>query len=454
MKNFTFILIISMAFASCNKHVVSKIEYRPSTNTTIYMDKDGRSIDSDPFAKEGSKIMVKVINDNPLANDITITQGDPVLFYMSEKPELLMTFLNPGKSDDAKNSAVSGTPNSHDKKNLTDTIQQFKLFYNSLISLNYLIEDFKYSKKINDNCICLSLQDIIKDLKAHFFDEERIKNIFNHCPEKDTICDDALLAEMVIDQAKKYKDYFAKQPEALALKIIDTANKDHEAILALIKEVSGINNAFNDKYMNEIMGVVEKYKLLYDLKYEENIGPFIPEETDILKLNVTINNKVKSKTITQVINLPVCKAMKIDFSTGVFATGLLDEDYKINKNQADTSYSFAIYNPNNLGYGTIGFVNFHPSLAGLPGFSVGGSIGAGLMFNNSAKFVLSPTVSFFFGKYQRLVIHGGIAIGQVDRISAIYSEGESYDDADYKPEIKQEVNLSWLVGATWNISRK
>jgi len=453
MKNLALILIASITLASCSKHIVSTIEYHPSTNTKVYRDKDENPIASDPFVKEGSEVMVKVINDNPLANDIAVTQGAPVLFYMSEKPELLMTFLNMAKSEDSKDT-VKDLLTVHLEPTLADTIQRFKLFYNSLVSLNYLIESLKYSKKTDSNCICSSLGPLIGKIKDYFYDLNTPLNIFNKCAGNDTLCNEVLLPEMIIDQAKKYKNYFAKQPEALASKITGSNNKDKAANLDLIKEIGSINRDFNDKYMSEIMKVVEDYKLLYDLKYKENIGPFIPEETDVLKLNVTINNKVHNKTTTQVINLPVCKAMKIDFSTGVFATGLLDEDYKINKNQTDTSYSFSIYSPNNLGYGTIGFVNFHPSFAGLPGFSVGGSIGAGLMFNNSAKFVLSPTVSLFFGKYQRLILHVGAAIGQVNRISAIYAEGESYDDADYKPEIKQEVRYSWLVGVSWNISRK
>jgi hypothetical protein len=99
----------------------------------------------------------------------------------------------------------------------------------------------------------------------------------------------------------------------------------------------------------------------------------------------------------------------------------------------------------------MGFINFHTQFRTY--VNAGLFLGTGLAFNQSGKLVIAGGANVLFGKYQRLLIHGGIAFAQVNRISSLYPDDVHFADATYKPDVIQQWKSGFIVALSWNLTR-
>jgi hypothetical protein len=141
----------------------------------------------------------------------------------------------------------------------------------------------------------------------------------------------------------------------------------------------------------------------------------------------------------------------------MFFSGLYDETYnkriEIITNTDNTTtnkYRIDKLDGGAVCYGAMGYINFHTQYNQDVNF--GASLGAGLMFNQSSKLVVSPSLSLLFGKSQRAIIHLGASFAQVDRIYSLYGH-EQFTDVNYIPETKTIVKGSFSVGISYNLTK-
>lgn len=500
---------------SCTNKIVKTIEHDYNKNTSTYKNNSGSDINENKaVVKEGDKVTLIVNGYNPLAIDVAATKTKGSLNYQQNNSSTLLNFLSAGKGNDetADTSIKKGggeegeeallkDPIEEKKEEATEIINKYTGFYNAIATLNNYIEGAKSFSKLDVTCLC-------EDLKIY---SDNIKNLFitNIGEYTLTACEAQFCKDLIpgsaiknernayfekfnellkqLDELKtKQKEISKREKKALddkrnsaieqetkgkkapeITKIKDRLNKEYEQRLSkaeekndeLIKIVEDLTKQLTDlkeDYLttrsNNIDLAINKYQALGFIEFTKNLGSFRVDEEDNFSLTLNFSNSVTSKTSERSIDLDVIKPLKIDYSAGVFvAPKLYDESFDIVK-KTDTTYTINTLDNGKASYGAIGYINFHPIFV-CRGFSLGGSIGTGLMFNDASKIVFSPAFSIFLGRYQRVVISVGGAFAQVDRIHSIYPNNE-FKDATYKPELKKEISSSFIYSLTWNLTRK
>jgi len=492
--------------------VVKTIEHDYNANNFTYKNNVGQSINENKaVVKEGDKINLTVNDYNPLSIDVSASKVKGSLYYQQNNSSALLNFLKVDNSssekpgEEAKSMVVNSEskidPIEQIKIGIMNTINHYKGFYNSIATLNNYLEAVKSFRKLDSNCLCDDLANYLKNIKELFISTSSTA-IHGKC--ETSICKDLISGTIIIKEKETYfkkfnefinqlevlnatqKQNFIAQNEDIEknrkieietetkgkkkseiIKIKDKINKKYDAektkliqkndfllniIVDLTKELNDLKVDYLTTRSNNIDLAVNKYQSLGFIEFNRNLGSFRVEEEDNFTINLSFTNLVTSKTSERNVDLDVIKPLKIDYSGGVFvAPKLYDESFDIVK-KTDTTYTINVLNKGKVSYGAIGYINFHPIFV-CRGFSLGGSIGTGLMFNDASKIVFSPAFSIFLGRYQRVVLSIGGAFAQVDRVHSIYPNNE-FKDANYKPELKSEISKSLIYSLSWNLNRK
>ncbi len=153
---------------------------------------------------------------------------------------------------------------------------------------------------------------------------------------------------------------------------------------------------------------------------------------------------------------------KIDFSAGFLATGLRDRNYFLRPVQDTTfalvdgmvSDSLIVTTKNQIGEEDNGsfivgagiLAHFYTRF--LPRFNPAFSMG--FMFNQNGNLNYLAGGSIIFGEEQRWIINGGLAVGEVRRLSNLFSEEELIDSNITELPLVDEWATSWYLGASYN----
>ncbi len=392
--------------------------------------------------EDNTTITFIVKNYNPLRYNLEIVSTPSGLSYQ-QKPDKFKYF----DVSDAEN-ATKAVPK------INDTILAFKTFYNNLTSLNKKVNDLKQEKVLTKPQIAKRLSVTVSNLKGQIEP--------NPC---DTLnCSDTFtnLSKMYIDQVKdrkirleiKLEDLNKSQKEAIdstTAKNISETKVKLEKYTDLVKEI-------DKSYENDIATMISNYGKLDLLEYETRHDIAI-DNTDRIKLKITGKDEYTGKSIDRpVSDIIVRKWLKIDFSTGAFWSRLYDQDYVKNiipttgqNNTTTNTYTINTLDKGKNSFGAMAFINFHTQRYDTLNFGL--SLGTGLLFNQSTKIVLAPTASLLIGSNQRVIIHVGVAMAQVDRIISGYQDNVAFSDANYTPATKQYVKAEIMAGLSWNLAR-
>lgn len=457
------LLLLFISLNSCKTtHKVGYVEYDHQDGTLNYKNKaeDAVAIDkNEAYVSEGSFVDLKIINYNPIIMDFSIEKLPNKLFYQESNNATLNTFLSLPTTKPKNGPGMSLNEQSDVKTN-------FYQFYNAVIALNYGMDNLQLLKTFQDDCFCCELDGLLINLENTYIDDVTFN--FNELVVNDTIiekpCEDCYIndlkcikistAKMIINQKDKYLEKINESITLLMDNLKDDLSKeDKELISNELKEYNALKEEFLKTYNNVIETIVRRYRMLATLEFQKKFTRLKVEETDEFVVKLTSTNKITQSTSEfNVIDLPVLKVLKIDFSSGLFFTKLYDENYRrtIFDDAGTTKYKLEKLNGGELSYGAMGFINFHTQLRKPVNFGL--SIGAGLMFNQATKLVLSPTASLIFGKYQRFILHVGVAFAQVNRIYSAYAP-DDFVPSDYIPETKVDVESEFLIGLSYNLTR-
>jgi hypothetical protein len=286
---------------------------------------------------------------------------------------------------------------------------------------------------------------------------------------------------MLVNANTNFKQYFADEADSLnrlqqrvntALGDAMAKNKDYNTYLATLgagcKDPSLTDKGFLSD-MTQVISWIQTVNTNYSANLDKNINDAITSYTNLAHLldsteqdlpvkdedefqaNVVVATSNVPATQTISIVLPVTKPVKIDFSAGAFYTNLYNEISQLRKVQGQDSFFLKTTRSNDYTLGPMGFINFHTQFRS---YANGGLfLGSGLAFNQSAKLVLAGGGSLLLGKFQRLIIHAGVAFAQVDRISSLYPDGTVFGDASYKADVIQQWKSGFFAGLSWNLSR-
>ena len=220
------------------------------------------------------------------------------------------------------------------------------------------------------------------------------------------------LEEMRIDELKFVKSQisevfdFVQKTSAefqILVSYLDIDNKIYSEI------VKGINANYYSLliYLKNIDFIELNNTVEFTLPSSTNL-----KNIDLVRYKIDREDKVTGGKQSYVYDLWLKGGLKVDFSFGLFASGLVDNEYQ--KHQYDSlgtlTDSVQINRQQTGGYsfGFGGMVNITPRLGSswiTPGLNFG------VIYSTNQKLQLSSGLSLHLGKTERIILHGGVAGG-------------------------------------------
>ncbi|WP_265429638.1 hypothetical protein [Chryseobacterium sp. YIM B08800] len=202
------------------------------------------------------------------------------------------------------------------------------------------------------------------------------------------------------------------------------------------------------KIKNEILKMYQLKLYNYLLPVDINGKNIDVVEVTLERYDRSVANPIPDK---YVFNVWVKGGLKIDISGGVFLTSLMDKEYET---KDDTGNNKFIYTKEkgdyDFGFGSM--INL--SLRG--GSWVRPALSIGALFTTNQKFQILTGFGLILGKEERLVLHGGLTMGAVSRISDQFkTNGEiSYDlGTEGTVATNNKFSFGHFFGITYNFGK-
>jgi len=202
------------------------------------------------------------------------------------------------------------------------------------------------------------------------------------------------------------------------------------------------------KIKNEISKMYQLKLYNYLLPIDINGKNIDVVEVTLERYDKSITNPIPDK---YAYNIWIKGGLKIDISGGVFLTSLMDKEYET---KDDTGNNKFIYTKEkgdyDFGFGSM--INL--SLRG--GSWVRPALSIGALFTTNQKFQILTGFGLILGKEERLVLHGGVTMGAVSRISDKYkTNGEiSYDlGTEGTVATNNKFSFGHFFGITYNFGK-
>ncbi|WP_291109682.1 hypothetical protein [Flavobacterium sp. UBA6195] len=286
---------------------------------------------------------------------------------------------------------------------------------NITLAINLLGKEFKNLKsKLDKYILIISAEDYLDKLKFEIERESYFSTYTKLISDTKDIGSEAYLFE----NTKKEFDENIKEIDPLSVKIIDEISK------------------------------------MMQLKFDNYIVPIDINGKNIDAVEVTVERYDKTATNPTpdkyTYNIWVKGGVKIDISGGLFLTSLMDKEYET-KDDGSNKYIFE----KNRGDYEFGFGStINVSLRGGSWVRPGLSIGA--LFTTNQKFQLLTGLGFIIGKEERIVLHTGLSMGRISRISDNYkTDGSvSYDlGTEGTIPMTEKFAFGHFFGLTYNFGK-
>ena len=227
-----------------------------------------------------------------------------------------------------------------------------------------------------------------------------------------------------------------------------------------------LSKGINDNYRQ----LLTYLKTLRFIQKDNTIEFTMPSSTnmkniDLVRYSIEREDRLTGGKQTYEYDFWVRGGLKIDFSAGLFASGLVDHDYQkhiVGQRVEDQLDSIQIkrQQKGSYGFGVGGMVNIVPRL-GASWITPGVSFGA--IYSTNEKLQVLATISLHFGKTERLVAHWGVAAGsaavidlsqhQINRINDETFGLRADFDSFTTPTIDR-FQFRPVFGLTYNLSKQ
>lgn len=205
-----------------------------------------------------------------------------------------------------------------------------------------------------------------------------------------------------------------------------------------LKDSERNNNAVEDL----IASIVVAYKRLISFKVLVAV-PVQIQNKDVI--SITFNNLKNPGIAPLQFDYLIQSGIKIDFSTGIFINGLIDDEYYLKSDdqgaQRITSKDKGNYN---LGFGILSH------LYSRTGGRVNFGLTTGLLTDAAANLRLLGGGSILLGSESRWVISGGAVFGKAKRLTNGYNVGDAFAGEEAEIPYTDKFSAKWFVGITYN----
>ncbi|MGD0591851.1 MAG: hypothetical protein ABSA44_13800 [Bacteroidota bacterium] len=352
-----------------------------------------------------------VVDNKPINNNL-------------DMPDLFKTYLQ-------KTAPKNGSDTTRGMPNLTEELKTFENLYDSYVKLK-TAEQFYYAlvALVGSD---LSPEEIINYKKEYY--KQFMKN--------DTSDDKSDVARIINYYSDKIINISFYAP------IYKTTQKERkEAIDSILKDTKEIESS----------KIPQKLASLYCEINDQafTVHSFIPKpNADDLTITVTAKpNSAYNKSSDEIkIDIPflVNGGWKIDFSTGIFLSNIVDKEY-VNKpnyvNDSVVGYNLIQADNNSISYGIAGYMHAYWRTA----CNFNGGIVLGLGVDQNTQVKIMPGVSLMLGRKERFIINGGMVIGKSKELSNIQDENHLYK-VKTDPLYSEPYKIGWFVGISYNLSK-
>lgn len=288
-----------------------------------------------------------------------------------------------------------------------------------------------------------------------------------------------LLSDDIIAYKKKYYKHFMTTgaegddfdvPEILKHYSILISNISYYAPIfkpsATEEEKALIDSILNNTRKISTSKVPEKLASLYGAINSQNftIDTFIPKpNSDELMITISAKpNPVYNKCKNEIkIEIPfaVKGGFKIDFSTGIFISNIVNKDFVSRPiystvpiaGVADDSidgYMLVKADSKPISYGIVGYM--HAYWRNVCNINCGISFGLSVDQNTQVK--IMPGLSLILGRKERFIINGGLAIGKCKELSPVQNINHLYK-TKVEPIYSEPYKFGWFIGLSYNVSK-
>lgn len=337
------------------------------------------------------------------------------------------------------------TKQTNDTDNLLKKINDFntlpdELKIDSFIKLVSIYNILKNSELFYNSLLKLvgsdsSPQDILKYKKDYY----------QYFLKKDTQPETDLLGSTEIIKYYSDKISFINTQAPIIKSIYQTSSSIREAIDTIIANTKKIDSS----------KTYQKLALLYleisDEKF--TVNSFVPKpNADELVITITAKPKAlfskDNKEIKIEIPFMIKGGVKIDFSTGIFISNIVDKEY-VNKpkyeNDSIIGYNL-IQSTNTLSYGLAGYMHVYWRVAR----NINGCLTLGVGIDQNTQVKIMPGIGLLLGRKERFIISGGTIIGKSKDLSPIQDKNILYKEKT-EPIYSEPYKIGWYAGISYNL---
>jgi hypothetical protein len=260
------------------------------------------------------------------------------------------------------------------------------------------------------------------------------------------------------NEYKAYYSDFAENPDVLQ-KFNDDKTQVETHFKKMNDEIDSTNKKVASYDYNSLFKEVSKLKNnLADVNTFSAVSNPIQSKGDAVVFKIEIKPRKSYKKFDHVenrsfdIEVPVHGGLKISFSTGIFGVlGLTNKSYSLNPVIGDTTMvKISEDNNNNVFSPSLGAL-MHATRRGSP---VAFTFGLGTNSTDLSKAEIFTGASIVFGKREKLILSGGIALSQVDYLKGKYELEKEYEKGSLNETITEK---TWRVGTfisiTYNLTK-
>lgn len=317
-----------------------------------------------------------------------------------------------------------------------------------------------YSSNFINN---VKLNNLLKTIKS--------KNTKDQEGDKANIKNASIVLKQAFDDLKidinNYQSEIAAEDYLNQAEFANKRKEFNSSYIKLLQDLQGISSeadnfseiaddfAKKTEQINAVsLKIKEEISKMYQLKLHNYLLPVDINGKNIDVIEVTIERYDKTAANPAAdknsYNIWVKGGLKIDISGGLFITSLMDREYETK----DSGTGKLIYEKNkgnyDFGFGSAINISMRGGSWVRPGLSVGA------LFTANQKFQILSGLAVILGKEERIVLHGGLAMGTVSKISDNYrADGSAPYDLGTSGTIPTTNKFSFgnFFGVTYNFGK-
>lgn len=412
-------LIVFLTFFTSALYAQHIIEYNFNKETP-FKTKENFTV------KDGELIIIKIKDVNPFLYKVTISSDFHE--YNTTMPTSFSNYLinfkdtqvTTTKKSDEKDPYINFKNGLTDYKSYADMYQQLLyLVHTDGISIIEIENKRKIITSDNDNDLPLIIQTAIDNINKYYI-EFREKY-----PGDDKADLDLKTKKALIDE------FYKKLTDAK----FENLPYDFKKLLNKI-------NSQNFTFKSSLLKAKKD-----EITFTVNITPIDDDDTKKFG-NGNRNEKFE-------IPVEVLSGFKIDFSTGIFVSNLIDYKYVTMKDSSysntDTlrGYKISRNDEGGIKFGLLALAHAYYRFSTT--FNVGLNFGVGIIPDQSVNYM--GGISIMFGKTKRFIFNGGGSLGYVTRLSSLVNENTLYNEIPLNSNFTvKKLTLGWYLGLSYNLT--